>query len=513
MKTLTERSGIISSSDKKLGLVFYATVSLALLLVLWGLVFPDNLSLTMKTTLNWINHTFGWFYMLVDTLLVGFALFLAFGPYRHIKLGEPDSKPAYSYFSWLGMLFAAGMGVGLVFYGVAEPILHYVNPAPGIKARTQEAAESALTYSVFHWGLQPWAVYTIIGLTLAYFGFRKKSPSLLSSAFEPLLGEKVKGPIGKGINIVATLATIIGVSTTFGLSSMQVSGGLNEVFGLPNTPVTQLVVIAVVTVLFMISALSGVNKGIRYLSMTNLGIAGFMLLFVLITGPTVFLLKNFITATGQYLGDYLQLSLSFSPYDNEDWRGKWTMFFWAWGLAWGPFVGAFIARVSKGRTIQQFVLGVLLVPSLLGAIWFVVFGGTALHMQIYDHIEIAAQAKKHVETALFATLEQLPFGTILSFLGLLLISIFFVTSADSATYILSVFSSKGTLHPKKLVKIIWGSLISGIAAILLLSGGLEALQSAAIASALPFAVVIIAMSVSITIALKNDLKDQKSKEG
>ncbi|QTM98939.1 BCCT family transporter [Sediminibacillus dalangtanensis] len=492
------------AKKKAPGAVFSVSFCIIVLFVAWGVVFPEQLSQASTAGLHWMRNYFSWFYMLATTIFVLTCLYLAIGPYRHLKLGKPDSKPTYSFFTWLGLLFAAGMGVGLVFWGVAEPVLHYVEPPPGYEAETNEAAKAALTYSVFHWALQPWGVFAIIVLSMAFFKFRRNRPGLISHAFYPLLGERTDGVVGKVINIFATLATAIGVATTFGLSAMQVSGGISEVFGTPNSKVTQLIIIAVVTGLFITSAVSGVNKGMRYLSSSNIIIAGVLMVFVLVLGPTAFLLESFTTAVGQYIGQYIPMSLSLSPYSDGSWRGQWTIFFWAWVIAWGPYVGTFIARISRGRTIREFVFGVLFVPALLGAIWFSIMGGTGLHMQISEGIDIASRAQQHEEVAFFMMLGNLPLGLVLNILGILLITIFFITSADSASYVLSVLSSKGTLNPKTLTKLSWGFLISITAAVLLLSGGLEALRAVAIMTAMPFTVIILVMIVSLIKGLREE---------
>ncbi|KAB8126041.1 BCCT family transporter [Gracilibacillus oryzae] len=490
---------------KRPGTVFYVSFSIIAILVCWGAFFPDNLSNTSNTAMNWMNKYFSWFYMIATTIFVLACLYLAIGPYRNIKLGKQDSEPRYSYFSWLGLLFATGMGVGLVFWGVAEPVLHYVNPPPGYQAETTAAAEAALKYSVFHWALQPWGVFAIIGLTMAFFKFRKNRPGLISHAFYPLIGERANGTLGKVINIFSTIATAIGVATTFGLSAMQVSGGISEVFGTPNNQISQLIIIAVITAMFITSLLSGVDKGMRYLSTSNIIIAGILMVLVLFLGPTAFLFDSFVTVTGQYIGEYLSLSLSLSPYADGSWRGQWTIFFWAWVIAWGPYVGTFIARISRGRTIKEFVMGVLFVPALLGIVWFSIMGGTGLDMQVSGAIDIASQAQQNEELAFFLMLGELPLGLILNILGILLISIFFITSADSASYVLSVISSKGVLNPNKLVKLAWGFCISITAAVLLLSGGLEALRAIAILAALPFTVIVLVMIVSLIKGLKEEL--------
>ncbi|WP_251047531.1 BCCT family transporter [Planococcus sp. ISL-110] len=437
--------------NKNIGFVFYISFSIVIILVLAGVFIPEVLQQWSSATLSWVQKSFSWFYMLVMTFFVIMALFLGFGPYRKMRLGKPDEKPEYSFYTWIGLIFAGGMGVGLVFYGTAEPILHYINPPPGTEAETVEAARTSLQYSAFHWALQPWAVYATVGLAIAFIKFREGYPVLLSQAFRPLIGDRVDGLAGKVINIIAVITTAIGVATTFGLSALQVSGGISEVFSIPNSTATQLIIIAVISVLFMISALSGVNKGIRYLSMINLALAGLLLLAVLFLGPTAFLFENFTTAIGSYLGNFLELSLTLAPYSDEGWFGEWTIFFWAWGISWAPYVGTFIARVSRGRTIQEFIIGVLAVPSLLGILWFTVFGGTAIDMQINGVADIAGPSRENQELALFLMLQNLPGGLILSIMALLLIVIFFITSADSASYVLSTLTSSGAIRPSKAV--------------------------------------------------------------
>ncbi|QHJ70090.1 BCCT family transporter [Planococcus halotolerans] len=492
--------------DKHIGFVFYVSFIIVIALVLAGVFMPETLQGWSSAALSWVQKSFSWFYMLVTTFFVVMALFLGFGPYRKMRLGKPDEEPEYSFYTWIGLIFAGGMGVGLVFYGTAEPILHYINPPPGTEAETEEAARTSLQYSAFHWALQPWAVYATVGLAIAFIKFREGYPVLLSQAFRPLIGDQVDGLAGKVINIVAVITTAIGVATTFGLSALQVSGGMSEVFPVPNSTATQLIIIAVISVLFMISALSGVNKGIRYLSMINLAVAGLLLLAVIVLGPTAFLFENFTTAIGSYLGNYLELSLTLAPYSDEGWFGEWTIFFWAWGISWAPYVGTFIARVSRGRTIQEFIIGVLAVPSLLGILWFTVFGGTAINMQINGIADIAGPSQENQELALFLMLQNLPGGLILSIMALLLIIIFFITSADSASYVLSTLTSSGAITPGKTVRLAWGLLITATAAALLLSGGLQALRSIAIIAALPFSVIIVVMAFSLLKGLRQDKK-------
>jgi glycine betaine transporter len=496
--------------EKKLGSVFYISVVIISLFVLWGLLAPENLTESANTALAFTTGTFGWFYLLAAFIFLVFSAYLAFGPYGKIKLGKDDDEPEYSYFSWFAMLFSAGMGIGLVFWGVAEPITHYIDPPLDLaEGQTAEAARYALRYSFFHWGLHPWAIYCIIALGLAYSQFRKGESGLISSTFRPLLGNSVEGPIGKGIDTFATIATTFGVATSLGLGTLQINSGLSHVLGIPNNTTIQMIIIAIVTILYMVSATTGLDKGIRYLSNLNLGLAVALLLFVIVVGPTSFIFDALTTTIGGYIGNIIPMSFRLSPFTQGTWVGAWTLFYWAWWISWAPFVGTFIARVSKGRTIKEFVLGVLLVPTLFGTIWFSAFGGSALFFELFENKGIVDAVSNDVTTALFITLEQFPLGTILAGLGTLLIITFFITSADSATLVLGMLTSKGVLNPANSTKIIWGVLQSSIAAVLLWSGGLNGLQTASIVAALPFAVIMVLMVVALSKSLNEEVKEQK----
>jgi glycine betaine transporter len=499
--------------EKNLGSVFYISVTIIALFVLWGFIAPENLAEQASNALAFTTGAFGWFYLFATFLFLVFAVYLAFGPYGRIKLGDDDEEPEYSYFTWFAMLFSAGMGIGLVFWGVAEPIYHFITPPIDIvDGETAAAARMALRYSFFHWGLHPWAIYTIVALALAYAQFRKGESGLISSTFRPLIGDRVDGSIGKGIDTLAAIATAFGVATSLGLGTLQINGGLSYILGIPNTIVTQLLIILVVTILYMLSATTGLNKGIRYLSNLNLGLAIGLLLFVLIAGPTSFIFDVFTTTIGEYIGNIIPMSFRMTPFTQGSWIGAWTLFYWAWWIAWAPFVGTFIARVSKGRTIKEFVLGVLLVPTIFGAIWFTAFGGTAIFFDFFEQRGISEAVNNDVTTALFVTLEQLPMGMILGALATLLIITFFVTSADSATFVLGMLTSKGVLNPANSTKLIWGVLQSSIAAVLLWSGGLNGLQTASIVAALPFAIIMVLMVFSLSKSLNQEVREQKRKE-
>lgn len=500
-------------TTKKPAKVFYISSILVSLFVLWGVISPSSLNQAAEASLGWMITNFGWFYMLITAFFVLFVILLAISPYGNIRLGKPDDRPEFTWISWIGMLFAAGIGVGFVFWGVAEPVLYYLDAPVGIEPETREAALAGLRYGSYHWAFHPWAIFSIVGLTLAYVQFRKNRPALISSAFYPLIGSKINGPLGQTIDILAVLATCTGVATTFGLSAMQITGGLSFLTPIPNNAFVQIIVIIIVTILFMFSAAKGIDKGIKILSNINIAVAGLLLLFVLIIGPTLFIAESFVTTLGGYIYNVIPMSLTLTPFSESEWLGTNTIFFWAWHISWAPFMGLFIARISRGRTIREFIAGVLIVPSLLAIIWFTTFGGTALNIEMFGGGGIADLVTNKVELALFVMLEQLPLHAITSFISVLLILIFFITSADSASYVLGAMTSKGSLEPLMSVKLIWGFLIAGAASVLLLSGGggLGALQTASIIAALPFAIVMLFMILSLLIMLKREWRSYEKR--
>ncbi|MBT2733210.1 BCCT family transporter [Bacillus sp. ISL-7] len=492
-------------------MVYKISIFITLLFVLWGAFAPKNLGTVSKEAFSFTIDNFGWLYLFLTLGFLIFAFFLAFSKFGDIRLGSDDDEPEYSNLSWFAMLFSAGMGIGLVFWGVAEPISHYMDPPYG-DARTPEAARLAVRYSFFHWGLHPWAIYTIISLSLAYFQYRKGFKGLISSTFYPLLKEKVNGPVGQAIDILAIIATVFGVATSLGLGALQINGGLSHLFGIPTSTSWQIIIIMIVTVLYLISATTGLDKGILLLSNGNLILAAGLLIVTFILGPTSFLLDTFTVSIGSYIQNLLQMSLRLTPFQDNPWIGTWTLFYWAWWIAWAPFVGMFIARVSKGRTIKEFVLGVLMIPSLFSFIWFSVFGGSALHLQMFEGEKITQAVQNDITSALFITLEGLPFGIIMSVIATLLIITFFITSADSATFVLGMLSSKGDLNPSNKIKFTWGILQSSIAIVLLWSGGLNSLQTASIITALPFGIIMAFMCISIYKALSQEVKVAKKQE-
>ena len=486
--------------------VFVTSLVLVLSFVGLGIVVPDQLDKVSAALHGAIIEHFGWAYLLAAFGFVVFSVYLAFSKYGRIKLGRDNEKPQYSYFSWFSMLFAAGMGIGLIFWGVSEPLSHFANPPAYIEGGSGTAARFAMLRSFFHWGIQPWAIYIVMSLSIAYFSFRRGMAPLISNTFYPLLGDRVFGGIGRLIDVLAVFATVFGIVTSLGLGALQINGGLNAVFGLPTSDTMTFIIIGVVTVLYMISSMTGLDTGIQILSKTNVLIAILLLAFVFVVGPTSYILNVFTATMGEYVSEFVNLSLSTNPFEGYEWTKNWTLFYWAWWISWSPFVGLFVASISRGRTIREFISGALLVPTLLTFLWFAVFGATGLDLQLNQGVDLAASAVSDVTTVLFEMFSYLPLGSVLSLIAVLLLSVFFVTSADSATFVLGMMTSNGDLNPPMSKKLTWGILQSMAAVILLMSGGLEALQRMAIVAALPFTVVMVFMVLSLLKALRYEWK-------
>ncbi|NLX89827.1 MAG: BCCT family transporter, partial [Syntrophomonadaceae bacterium] len=402
------------------------------------------------------------------------------------------------------MLFAAGMGIGLVFWGTAEPLAHFASPPSNITPDSGEAAAFAMKYSFFHWGLHPWAIYAIMSLSLAYFSYRRNMPPLLSSAFYPLLGEKINGAPGHLINILGVFATVFGVATSLGLGALQISSGLQKLYNIPEGITTILIIIVIATVLYITSSVLGLDKGILKLSKLNMYLAFILMAAVFMIGPTLVIVNIFFSTLGDYSNSLLEMSLQTFPFQGYDWVQSWTLFYWAWWIAWSPFVGMLVARISRGRTIRQFVLGVLIAPSLFNFIWFTIFGGTALNMELTQSLGLSAVAVQDYSMVIFAMLEHLPLGSILTLLTVILVIIFFVTSADSATFVLGIMTSQGNMNPSQVIKVSWGLMQSSTAAILIFSGGLIALQKMSITAALPLTFIMLIMCYSLLRALASE---------
>ncbi|PTF42034.1 choline transporter [Staphylococcus chromogenes] len=486
-------------NGKKFSPVFIFSSIIVFAIVLVGVLIPKQFGGITSSITAWITSTLGWYYLILTTVIVFFCVFLIFSPIGKLKLGRPNDKPEFNTVSWFAMLFSAGMGIGLVFYGAAEPIAHFASP-PNADPKSTEAFTESLRSTFFHWGFHAWAVYGVVALALAYSQFRKGEPGLLSKTLRPILGDRVDGPIGTLIDVLAVFATVVGVAVSLGMGALQIAGGLHYLFNIPNNIITQSIIIVVVTILFIMSAWSGLSKGIQYLSNLNIGLGTVLLIAALFIGPTILILNMLTSSTGSLLNSFLFNSFDAAATNPQkrEWMASWTLYYWGWWLSWSPFVGVFIARVSKGRSIREFISGVLLVPVIVSFIWFSVFGVLGIetakkHKEIFD---------MSVETQLFGVFHHLPMGMVLSIIALLLISSFFITSADSATFVLGMQTTFGSQNPSAFVKVTWGVAQSLIAFVLLLSGGgdgeagLTALQNAAIISALPFSFVVILMMIS-----------------
>jgi glycine betaine transporter len=411
--------------------------------------------------------------------------------------------------SWVAMMFSAGMGIGLMFFGVAEPIGHLGAPPHGLaRAGTEDAAGLAMEYSYFHWALHPWAIYAIMGLALAYFCFRKGMPNLISTAFYPLLGDRVYGPAGKTIDILAIFATLFGSATSLGLGALQISGGLNYLADwIPNSTFVAVVIIVLLTAAFIVSAVSGVHRGIQWLSNTNMVLAVLLLFFLFVVGPTVFILNTFVESIGGYMARLIPMSFQTAFSGDPAFLSSYTIFYWAWWISWAPFVGTFIARISRGRTIREFVIGVILVPSIVSFVWFSILGGAAINLDLTGAANIAAAAAEGPEIALFATLAEFPLSALMSVIAIVLVALFFVSGADAASVVMGMLSSRGSLHPRPLIVVVWGVLMGASAAILLAIGGADSLSGLQIASVLaggPFALILIGLCWSLMKALRTE---------
>jgi glycine betaine transporter len=504
---------------QRLGAVFWVTVAISAAFVLWGVLFTDNFTSTLATVVGWITQGLGWVYMLITTFFLVFVIYLAFSRYGKIKLGGPDDEPEFGNFAWFAMLFQAGMGIGLVFWGVAEPVFHYNDPPLGLaKAGTPEAANLALQTAFFHWTLHPWAMYATIGVAVAYFSYRRGMANLqISTVFRPLIGDRVDGPLGKAIDVLAILATLFGVAVSLGLGTLQIAAGLNKVLCLPDGIGMMLIIIAVTAIAYMLSASTPIDKGVNILSQASMYLAFLLLVYFLVVGPTLLQLNTFTQELGVYLANLVPQSLRMSAFDagEAEWLGSWTIFFWATWIAWGPYVGAFIARISRGRTIRQFVIGVLVGPSLFSMIWFSVFGAAGIQLDNQTNGALGKTVlNEGAAVALFEFLGNYPLALLTSLVALFLVYIFFVAGADAGTIVLGSMSAGGVLNPKVAIKLTWGLIMAALAAALLLAGGggaeaLSVLTNGAILAATPFGILMVPMCYGLYKTLKTDYREER----
>ncbi|WP_026464640.1 BCCT family transporter [Adhaeribacter aquaticus] len=506
-------SKVGSNTQKSLGLevngpVFWSSIIFLVVSISLVLLFQESAEAIFSEVQAAITTNMGWLFIISVNLFVAFCLFVAFSRFGSIKLGGKAAKPEFTTSAWFAMLFSAGMGIGLLFWSIAEPINHFQTPPLG-EPGTPAAARQAMNFTFLHWGLHAWAIYALVGLALAYFTYNRQLPLTVRSAFYPFLGERIHGIVGHIIDTLAVIATLFGLATSLGFGVQQIAAGLNHVFpAIVNNITTQIILIVIITGIATVSVVTGVDKGVRILSEWNIRIALFVLVAVMVLGPTVFILGSYVQNTGSYIGNFMQLSFWNEAYSNTNWQGTWTVFYWAWWISWAPFVGIFIARVSKGRTIKEFVLGVLIAPSLLCFLWMTAFGSTALRETLAGNTAISDAVAADISTALFIFFEQLPFSTFLSVVGVLLVTGFFVTSSDSGSLVVVSLTSGGNPNPSVGIRIFWALAGGAVAAVLLLGGGLKALQTAVIITGLPFAIILLLMCYSLYRGLNEEAAEE-----
>ena len=490
---------------------------LVILFIILTLTFKEQASTVFDATLNGIATYGGWFYILAANTFLGVVLIFAFSNYGRIRLGGQDAKPEFSTFAWFAMLLSAGMGIGLMFWSVGEPMFHFTSP-PGLfgsEGGTPDAASTAMTTTFYHWGLHPWGLYALVGLGLAFFAFNRGLPLTMRSVFYPLLGERIYGWPGHIIDILAVVADLFGLATSLGLGVQQVAAGLSFLIpAIPSEVPTQVTLIVIITGFATLSVMAGLDGGVRRLSEWNLYLAAIFMFFVLVLGPTLFIFDTFVQNVGNYVARFPMLSFWTESFGEGEggWQNAWTVFYWGWWISWSPFVGMFIARVSRGRTIREFVMGVLIAPTVLSFLWLSTMGGTALNLQLTNTADIAGAVQENVATAMFFMLDSLPLTALSSIVGILLVTIFFVTSSDSGSLVVDNLTSGGKLDSPVTQRVFWAVMEGVVAAVLLLGGGLTALQTAAITTGLPFALVLIVMCYSLNLGLSKELQELERAE-
>jgi choline/glycine/proline betaine transport protein len=493
------------------GPVFFTSAIIIIVIITLTLMFKEGAEQVFAATQDYVANKAGWFFILSVNVFLIFMIYLAFSKFGYLRIGGQNAKPEFKTLSWFAMLFSAGMGIGLLFWSISEPVYHFLSP-PMAEGGTAEAAKEAMKFTFLHWGFHAWAVYALVGLSLAYFTYSRGLPLTIRSIFYPFLGDKIYGKIGDAIDIFAVLATLFGLATSLGMGVQQIAAGLNHLFEIDSGVQTQILLIAGITSIATVSVVLGVDKGVRVLSEWNMRIALFFLLLVVILGPTIFIFKSFVQNTGNYLSSFLEVATWTESYTGSNWQNAWTVFYWGWWIAWSPFVGMFIARISKGRTVREFILGVLLVPSLVTFFWITAFGSTALHMTLLGDDTISNAVNDNVATALFVFLEDYPFAFYLNIIAIILIAGFFITSSDSGSLVVDNLTSGGKIDAPVGQRIFWALAEGGVASVLLVGGGLQALQTATIVTGLPFAVILIVMCFSLYKGLSEDLKKLQKRE-
>ncbi|MGP5312884.1 BCCT family transporter [Psychrobacter faecalis] len=490
--------------------VFITSSVLIVGFIIFGSLFSETAAALFSFLQAFIAEKFRWLFIILFNMALVFCIYLTASRYGDIRLGKQTERPQYSLFSWIAMLFSAGIGIGLVYWGTAEPLYHFMAPPLG-EAETLESAKQAMNLSFLHWGLHAWAIYTIVALSLAYFHFRRGLPLSIRSTLYPILGQRIYGKWGHTVDVLAVFGTMFGVVTSLGLGVMQINAGLEGLFGIPSTLTIQFIIIAFVTSLACGSLMLGLDKGIKRLSDINMGLTGILLAFMVILGPTLFIFDSFIENVGNYLANIVTLSTWSEAYSNTDWQKAWTIFYWAWWVSWSPFVGVFIARISRGRTIREFVFGVLLIPMTILFFWFTTFGGVAIQMELLAGMNpeavspgLVAAVQADYGSAIFKLVEYYPLTKPITLLIVVMIVLWFVTSSDSASFVIDMLTAGGDTNPPKIQRLFWALMQGLIAAILLAAGGLDALQAAAIVAGLPFALVIFVMMYALLRGMSRD---------
>ncbi|EGQ26301.1 BCCT family transporter [Mammaliicoccus sciuri] len=488
--------------DKKT--VFYSSLAVSLVLISIGIFAPKQLEHFSNSSLSFIYNNLGWFILGSVFIFFAFCIYIGISKFGHIRLGDDDDRPEYRTATWIGMLFSASIGISLVFWGVAEPVSYYISPPFGT-GYSEESAKTAMQFVFLHWGVSAWACYAVVGVSLAFFQFRKKLPASLSSVFYPLVGDKIRGTFGKSIDVIVILSIVIGIATSLGFGTLQVNSGMNYLWNVPIGISTQAIIIIVVSIIYVASTVSGLQGAMKHLSNLNMFLAFALLGLVFFFGPTQMVLKILFQGIGDYAQNFIGMSFRTEPYGDGSWISSWTLFYFGWWIAWAPLVGSFVARISKGRTIKQFMFGAIFIPVLGSFTWFSVMGGSAItFIQNAGATALATAVESDVTSALFKFFEYLPMSVFLSILAMVLVIVFFITSANSAVFVLGMISENGNPNPSHLTKIVWGVIIAAISVVLIMTGGLAGLQSALVATAIPIAVLMLFMCYSTFIGLREE---------
>ncbi|MCE0506811.1 BCCT family transporter [Roseivivax sp. GX 12232] len=484
--------------------VFSVSAILIIGFIIFGATFNDTASALFSGMQSWLAGNLGWAMIILVNVLLIAVVWLAFGRFGDIRLGRMTEEPAYDLFSWTAMLFSAGIGIGLIYWGVAEPLYHYFAPPIG-DPETQEAAQQAMVISFMHWGFHAWAIYAIVALSLAYFHFRKGLPLTIRSALYPVLGDRIYGFWGDVVDILAVFGTMFGIVTSLGLGAMQINSGLGQVLGIEQSATMQILIIAAITAMATLSVVAGLDGGIKRLSNINILLSLLFLVFMVVVGPTLFIFDTFVQSYGAYVRDLVQWGTWAEAWtDGGTWQNSWTIFYWAWWVSWAPFVGVFVARISRGRTIRQFLIGVMLIPATIMFFWFAAFGGTALQISLGGDPTIVNATKEAYGDAMFALLDYFPASELMSGFAIVLIVLWFVTSSDSGSFVIDMLTAGGDPNPPKVQRIFWAVSEGAVASVLLLAGGLSALQAAAVVAGFPFAVVVLLILFGLIRALSWD---------